>query len=416
MKILLVIDSIPFPADNGKELPLAEIFSRLSEENHIDLLVVHKKGTEPNRNKLKNIPASFGEVMFINFGMKKFSTRVSGEITGKIPGFFSKIFDIETIKQTIGQRTYDLVWTSPFGNFAFVECCLNHGFRFFQKSSIGLNDVKTNMYRDSINEAIGFGHYRFKYIAYWLRSFLLARSEGNYLSKADFVHVQTEQEKKNALQVIGSKTKNTTIIVAPNGIKEELLDCSYQGINANKILYMTHLSGGRKHESRWFITKVWPEIKKQISGVELILVGAPANENDPLPYIKQDQQIVQLGFVDDLKKVFNEVRMAVIPIFHGTGLINRLLDAIIAGVPCVATSTTIRTLDGLQANHDVLAADNANDFAKQVVRLYNDEDLRKELSDHARQYAVQRPNWEATAMNIFSKINNDLSTVHSSNQ
>ena len=158
---------------------------------------------------------------------------------------------------------------------------------------------------------------------------------------------------------------------------------------------MTHLDGGRSGESEWFITKVWPRITERLPGAMLLIVGRPPKH---IPaFIENNRNIIINGFADDLVQLFNSVRLVVVPTFHGTGLINRIADALAAGLPVVSTPQAIATFPGLKHGVHVLSAKKAEAFADAVVRLYNDEALRRTLSQQGRIYAQQFPDWVQSA-------------------
>lgn len=399
MKICLITESIPYPPDSGKELPVAEIFGRISQMHETDILVISNIDADFQKRR-DNLPDSFRNVFRIRFRALPAYRRIWNELSGKAPAYFYKTFFLKEVKDIFQDRQYDFIWVSPAGNYSFILFCRENQLHFYKYCALGLNDVKTTLYADSLNEFIGFGKWRPRYLFHWLRSFLIKKVERKYLNDCDLVHVQTILEKKRAEAITGKP--EIKILAAPNGIKRDLLRCTYRGIDSNKILYMTHLNRGRKTESQWFITKVWPDIKQQLPEAELLIVGRPPDEGDYIPYVHDDPQIKILGFAGDLAEVFDQVRMAIVPIFHGTGLINRILDALIAAVPVVSTPAALATIDGLVPEIDALAASDGPGFADQVVRLFHDRNLRISLSEKGRQNAKQRPDWEDTTKAIVS--------------
>ena len=76
-----------------------------------------------------------------------------------------------------------------------------------------------------------------------------------YLRAVDLTHVQTSKEADKLHAVTVGMGRKPRVVVAPNGIKEELLALPSRGTPEKRLLYMTHLAGGRASESRWFVDR-----------------------------------------------------------------------------------------------------------------------------------------------------------------
>lgn len=400
MKILVVTDAIPFPPYNGKQLPIAKIFTELSQRHNVHLLILNTKknlNTEPQ----KQIPAA---IKYLGAVETKRNTSAKRTFTNAFASFDYSLH--ETLK-AVGTNYYDYIWISPVTHYAFAVFCKENGLRFFNKMAIGLNDSKTFQYRDSINEMLLSRIFKWRYVTYWLRSFFIAQEEKKYLELADIIHVQTAAEKNKLIDIAGDDAAKK-IIAAPNGVKEELFGCTYNS-KSSYILYMTHLDGDRMQESKWFLQKVWQRIKKQIPNAKLVIAGKPPQQ--PLPFIQNDASIIVNGYAADLKALYENARLAVVPTFHGTGLINRILDALCAGVPVVATPQAAATFQGLRHSEEILAAQQPALFAEKVVQLFNDGALCMQLSHNGRSYAKKFPTWQQTAAVIEKKLSDTITEL-----
>jgi glycosyltransferase involved in cell wall biosynthesis len=130
--------------------------------------------------------------------------------------------------------------------------------------------------------------------------------------------------------------------------------------------------------------------------------------------LKKTPGVELLGFVENLEELFDNVRMAVVPIFHGTGLINRILDNLTAGVPMVSTPNAISTFESLESGEHILSASSARLFADQVIALYSDRTLRLELSNKGRDYVLSNhPDWNTSGGRIADKMALVLEKTHS---
>lgn len=400
MKVLIVTDSIPFPPLNGKELPIARLFEKISNLHTVDLLIL-STAKQPDTSKQQNIPGKINFIGYMPVKKTPFNKRLLNSVLTLKHSISPYNFSQDEIKKVIGSRQYDYVWLSPISYYSFITFCTGSHNRFFKKVAIGLNDSKTYQYRDSVNELLYSRVFKIKYLTDWLRSFLLEKEEKRFLSLADMVHVQTQHEYNNIKKIIPASSK-IKIVVAANGIKEELFACNYNGIDSNIILYMTHLSGDRLPESEWFIKKVWEIIKKSLPQAKLLITGAPPKQ--PIAYIDEDESIIVNGYAEDMIKLFNSARLVVVPTFHGTGLINRILDALTAGVPVVSTPQATATFTEIKIGEEILAAGTPILFAKEVTDLYNNRRLRLTIANNGKQFAKHFATWQQSANTIQNEM------------
>ena len=399
MNILIVTESIPFPSTNGRELPIASIFGQLSKRHAVDLLVI-TSNKETEQKKIQNIPSSIRKTDFLSAKKNGNFKRLLHSVFTFSHSISSYTYPVNDAKHLLQNRFYDFVWVSPVTFYTFIDFCTKNRINFFKKFAIGLNDSKTYLYRDYFNEVLYTGIINRKYLTYWLRSFLIAGEEKNYLQKADLVHVQTNAEAAKVKKLLPN-FKNK-IVIAPNGVKSELFACTYDGADSNNILFMTNLDGDRKDESKWFITKVWVLIKRALPNARLLIAGQPPKQS--IDYITNDSSILINGFADDLTQLYNTVSIAVVATFHGTGLINRILDAFTAGVPVVSTPQAIATFNDINVDEHILSAQTPKLFAEQVIKLFNNKSYRTAIANAGREYAKGCPTWEETSIGIENKM------------
>ena len=396
MRLLMITNTIPFPPRNGLELPIAKLVNYLGERHHVDLLVIHENRSDFNARAGLN-DTKFQSLFFLQGKPIPTWKRVGRELIGSAPAFYKYDFATDELTALAKGMTYDLVWVCTPGNFTFLQSCEALGIGQFGKVVLGLNDLATSIYAKHIQELWHRKALDYRFLSFWARSFFIARIERKYLLEYDSVHVQTDKEKAKAIKLLGKKAHKVPFIVAPNGVKTELFSCQYQGASTTVILMMTHLNGDRSEESAWFMRKVWPQIRQQTDAM-LWLVGTPPNQD--IPHITNDDRMVIKGYVPSLKELYQQVRLKVVPIFHNCGLINRIQDGLAAGVPVVSTSMAASTFPSLAAGKHLIVADGPDQFAQQVIALYQNPQQRALLSAHGRAYAQQLPTWKDTTQHI----------------
>ncbi len=140
----------------------------------------------------------------------------------------------------------------------------------------------------------------------------------------------------------------------------------------------------------WFLQEVWPLVKGRLSNIALHLAG----NNAPVALAVPGSGVVCQGHVPDLYPLFSQYRVFVSPIRFGTGIKTKNLAALAYGLPLVTTTIGAEGMY-LRAGETALIADNPEDFAEAVIRIYTDADLWGALArngrDHVRrEFSMQR--------------------------
>ncbi len=140
--------------------------------------------------------------------------------------------------------------------------------------------------------------------------------------------------------------------------------------------------GGYQHPPNvdaacWFVKEIWPLIHQQLPNVRFHLIGSKATERISSLH---GNGVVFHGFVESLEPFLNDCRLAVAPLRYGAGVKGKVNMSMAHGQPVVGTPAAV---EGMFAEHEreLLIADDAETFAAEVIRLYQDEDLWYRLSN-----------------------------------
>lgn len=135
----------------------------------------------------------------------------------------------------------------------------------------------------------------------------------------------------------------------------------------------------------WFVSAVMPVLQRQVPGFKLKVVGSACNA------IGDMNGVDKLGFVDDLAEAFSQACVNINPVFMGTGVNIKLLDAMMHGMPCICSATGARGLEQYAGEGVCIVADgDAQGFANAVIEHLNDPVLRAKSANEARAAAL---NW-----------------------
>lgn len=133
-----------------------------------------------------------------------------------------------------------------------------------------------------------------------------------------------------------------------------------------------------------FIQYVWPDVVKQVPA-KLMLAGSLSEQRgDELAIL--GKHIYNLGFVDDIKSLYQGVDVIINPIQEGTGLKIKNVEALCYGKPLLTTSVGAQGMeDGIGEGFWV--ADEWADMKGKMLVLCKDQSVRDCLCNNGIRYA-----------------------------
>ncbi len=153
------------------------------------------------------------------------------------------------------------------------------------------------------------------------------------------------------------------------------------------------------HAIEYFIKSILPEIKKYHKGsFEFRIIGANTPSWLHNTY-NSSKEIKIIGEVEDIRPYIQESTVFVAPLRFGTGIKVKIIEAMALEVPVVTTSVGIQGMMVKNRVH-VIVEDEPEKFAKGVIELLNDKDLRQKIVHNAKKYVFENFDAEKYVKNI----------------
>lgn len=399
LKILVVSNTFPIPPRNGVEIPIAGFMECLSEKNDIMFaLVGEKENLAKEEERIRSSPGCFKGGVTFQIQRRRKIILALNELSLQQPAYFRCQLCTHQARTELPIEKVDILWISPVELAGLSEALRRHicpG----AKLVLGTNDA---IYYAHYERMLALLHGREPFscrsVLRCIRIPFIMANEAKYLKRFDAVHVQTELEKKRLDMILG-RSKVPIIIVAQNGIKEDLLKLAYNGFQSNRILLMANMDTNHRRYALWFIEQVWPLIIKQNRRARLRLAGKRATGRTAVMFNKIPG-LEQVGFVQDLADAFDDVALSVVPVFKTSGVINRIIDCMSAGVPTIGFSSTYNHLNGFMDGVHGVVSRNATDMAVQINRFLRDDKGLRQISKQARKFVSHRFTWSASCEKV----------------
>ena len=211
-------------------------------------------------------------------------------------------------------------------------------------------------------------------------------------------------------QVLGGER----ITVIPNGVDLDRFPFRGQDGRDPATLIFTGNMGYHPNEEAviWFAAQVWPLLRRERPHLHFQVVGTGPGER-VRALAAPGSGFEVLGRVPSVTDYLGRATMAVASMRSGSGIQNKVLEALAMGTPVVASSIANRGVQGTPGR-DLLVADDPSAFASAVLRLLDEPSMRAHLAESGRAFVEENYRWEqhgARLTEIYEGIRNRESGV-----
>ncbi len=145
----------------------------------------------------------------------------------------------------------------------------------------------------------------------------------------------------------------------------------------------------------FFCNEVLPEIQKQYPDTTFDIVGSrPVAE---VLALKEKPGVNVTGKVPSMAEYLHKSTVCVVSMRTGFGIKNKTLEAMAAGIPVVGSDRGLEGLavDGENVELKALRANKPQEYVNAISKLFENPQLRAELSYNARKLVETEFTWES---------------------
>lgn len=151
----------------------------------------------------------------------------------------------------------------------------------------------------------------------------------------------------------------------------------------------------------YLIREVFPLVRVIYPDATLRIAGAPIFEE--LAALNSQEGVEICGFVDDIREWLSECDIYAMPMLQGSGVKNKLIEAMAAGLPIVTNSMGAEALPD-EAKNAIIIADGSQAIADAIIDLFQNPEKRLELRQKARLAAEKYFQWETLSEQYMKAI------------
>lgn len=386
MNLLIVLSRFPYPLDKGDKLRAYYQIKELSKNNTIYLLCTSDVAV--SENELNQLRPYCKEIVVKKINKFQIALHLILSFFNKYP-FQVNYFTNLSVKSLIGNWVRDKKIDLVYMQMVRMMNNIPH-------------DLKVPVYVDYMDALSAGMNKRLAYTPFYFK--WVVQSE---YSKLVFAEKKCA-ERFNGFSIISKQdasqiNSNQLIDIIPNGIDQRFFDehtspKSYDLIFTGNMGYHPNVIA-----AVFLVKKILPILSKKGYSFKVCLSGTtPAKEVLNL----KSSKVEVTGFVPEITDYLKQSSIFVAPMFSGSGLQNKLLEAMAMSMPVVTTDLANNALGAIDGE-SVVIANTAEEFADKIIELIKDSAKAESIGMNAQSYVRSNYNWE----NINVKLETSFKAI-----
>ncbi len=194
--------------------------------------------------------------------------------------------------------------------------------------------------------------------------------------------------------------ENDKILVIPNGVDSEHF-CPYSLEKEFDILFTGNMSYPPNINSvEYLVQQVLPELRKTFPDVRILIAGASPDKK----VLKlASKNVIVTGWVENIRDCYAKSKIFVAPMQIGTGLQNKLLEAMAMKLPCVTSGLANKALGAIE-DKEIFVGYSPEDYAIKISKLLNDNEAYTKISEGGYAFIQNNFNWDIQVEKLHQLI------------
>lgn len=375
MKIFVLLPRIPWPLEKGDKLRAYNQIKQLANNNEVVLCALNTNKKADKDAAMKALKPYCSSITFIDLNKISILLNITKAFFKGLPmqcGYFYNKKAHRKIHDLIEKHKPDML----FGQLLRVAEYI----RFENKP-------KTIDYQDVFSMGM---KRRYDIAPFYMKPFF----KMEYKRLRRYEHdIFDDFEVKTIISIpdrdLIDHPKKEEILIVPNGVdhdyyKPQEREKKYDIVFTGNMAYPPNVNA-----VEYLANQILPIVWQQLPDVKMYIAGAT-----PDPRVKKvaSDNIIISGWLDDMRDAYAQSKVFIAPMRIGTGLQNKLLEAMSMRLPCITTSLANNSLHA-ENGKEILVGNDENELANHIINLLTDKVKADELAQNGYDFVHRVYDW-----------------------
>ena len=375
MKIFVLLPRIPYPLEKGDKLRAFNQIKQLAKHNEIVLCALNDNPKVNEQDAFHALQPYCQSINFIKINKLQILLGLVRAFLKGLPmqcGYFYNHKAAKRIDTLIAKHKPDML----YGQLLRVADYIRH--KDLPKA-IDYQDIFSYgmKRRADIASFVTRPVYNMEYSR-------LCRYEAAIFDDFDVKTIISEPDR-----ALFPHEKRDEILIIPNGVdhdyfKPQECEKKFDLVFTGNMSYPPNVNA-----VEYLANEIMPIVWKTLPETKLYIAGAT-----PDPKVKKaaSDKIIVSGWLDDIRDAYAQSRVFIAPMRIGTGLQNKLLEAMSMRLPAITSPLANASL-GAKPDEEILIGSNAEEMAQNIITLLTDKEKAVQIAQAGYDFTNRVYDW-----------------------
>jgi sugar transferase (PEP-CTERM/EpsH1 system associated) len=375
MKLFVLLPRIPYPLEKGDKLRAYNQIKQLSKRNEIVLCALNDDPHVDEQQAFQALQPYCSSINFIKLSKISILFGLAKAFFTGLPlqcGYFYRMEAARRVDELIAKHKPDLL----FAQLVRVAEYIRH-----KKTPKAID------YQD----VFSYGMKRRRDIASFLTKPIynmeykrLCRYEAVVFDDFEVKTIISQSDRD-----LIPHPRHQEILIVPNGVDHDFFKPQQQEKRYDIVFTGNMSYAPNVNAVNYLANEILPLVWKQLPQATMYIAGAT-----PAPEVKKAacERIIVSGWLDDIRDAYAQSRVFIAPMRIGTGLQNKLLEAMSMGLPAITTPLANGSL-GAKSGEEILVGSNAEELAQHIITLLTDKEKAQHLAQAGFEFTNRVYDW-----------------------
>ena len=375
MKIFILLPRIPFPLEKGDKLRAFNQIKQLAKHNEIVLCALNDNIKVSEQDAFRALQPYCQSINFVRISKLQILLGLIRAFFKGLPmqcGYFYNRKAAKKVNALIAKHKPDMLYGQLLRVAEYIR---------YKETPKAIDYQDIFSYgmkrRADIASFITRPIYNMEYHR-------LARYEAAIFDNFNVRTIISEPDRK-----LFPHEKRDEILIIPNGVDHDFFkpmerEKKYDLVFTGNMSYPPNVNA-----VEYLANEILPIVWKSRPETTLYIAGAT-----PDPKVKKaaSDKIIVSGWLDDIRDAYAQSRVFIAPMRIGTGLQNKLLEAMSMRLPAITSPLANASL-GAKPNEEILIGSNAQEMAQNIIALLTDTEKAEQIAQAGFDFTNRVYDW-----------------------